>query len=198
MEFQEVLRRRKMVRSFEDRPLPPGTVERIVSDGLRAPSAGFTQGWAFVVLEGPDETERYWSASFADTSAREGFRWPGLLRAPVLIVALAHEQAYADRYAEPDKSPGSGELTDWPAPWWYIDTAFAAMVMLLTVVDLGLGALFFGVSRPEAVKASLGIPDDYTLVGVIAVGHPAPDDRLSASVKRGHRPLGEVLHRGAW
>ena len=53
MEFQDVVRKRKMVRSFEDRPIPPDVLDRILANALHAPSAGFSQGWAFVVLEGP-------------------------------------------------------------------------------------------------------------------------------------------------
>src|SRR5438874_4019209 len=102
MEFQEVLRRRRMVRNFDDRPVDPEVVERILANGLRAPSAGFSQGWAFLVLEGREEAERFWQASF-DPAQREEFRWPGLFRAPLLVVALSHKQAYLDRYAEPDK-----------------------------------------------------------------------------------------------
>ena len=56
MEFQEVVRRRRMVRSFEPRPISPDVVDRILENALHAPSAGYTQGWAFLVLEGRDDT----------------------------------------------------------------------------------------------------------------------------------------------
>src|SRR5207244_4639609 len=103
LEFQDVVRGRRMVRSFEDRPLPRDVVERILANAQRAPSAGFSQGWAFVVLEGREQTARFWSATFADDAARAAFRWQGLFRAPLVVVPLAHKQAYLDRYAEPDK-----------------------------------------------------------------------------------------------
>src|SRR5438552_16425254 len=103
MEFQDVVRKRKMVRSFEDRPIPHESVERILANARRAPSAGFSQGWAFLVLDGRDETERFWRATFPDDEARAAFRWQGLFAAPLIVVALSHKQAYLDRYAEPDK-----------------------------------------------------------------------------------------------
>ena len=44
MEFQDVVRRRRMVRSYHrDRPVPPDVIDRIVRNGLRAPSAGWTR-----------------------------------------------------------------------------------------------------------------------------------------------------------
>ena len=58
MEFAEVVRRRRMVRSYDpDRPVPAEVVERLLGHAVRAPSAGFSQGWAFLVLEAGDDRE---------------------------------------------------------------------------------------------------------------------------------------------
>ena len=198
MEFQDVVRRRRMVRSYEDRPLPPGVLDRMLANAVRAPSAGFTQGWAFLVLEGPEETGRFWDATLPGPD-RDGFAWPGLLRAPAIVVALSHPQAYLDRYAEADKGWGSAGEDRWPVPYWHVDTGFAALLMLLTAVDAELGALFFGIfpERLEAFRQAFGVPPAYVPVGAVAVGHPGPD-RPSGSLRRGRRPLTEVVHRGRW
>ncbi|HEX2699780.1 MAG TPA: nitroreductase family protein [Acidimicrobiales bacterium] len=198
MELSEVLRRRRMVRSFDDRPLAAGTVDRLLGAAIRAPSAGFTQGWAFVVLEGVD-TERFWRRTLPPPE-RAGFRWPGLLRAPVLVLPLSSRQAYLDRYAEADKTPAAlHDSAAWPVPYWDVDCAFATMVLLLAAVDEGLGALFFGIFRGEAeVLADLGVPPEFWPIGAVALGHPAGDDPPSASVARGRKPLDEVVHRGRW
>ena len=68
----------------------------------------------------------------------------------MVIVPLAHKQAYLDRYALPDKAhtPLSNEA-HWPVPYWDIDTGFGVMLILLTAVDLGLGALFFGIFQGQ-------------------------------------------------
>jgi nitroreductase len=63
MEFQDVVRRRRMVRRFTDEPVPPQAVDRMLRNAVRAPNAGFTQGWAFVVLDTPDGVARFWSAT---------------------------------------------------------------------------------------------------------------------------------------
>ncbi|HEX2274290.1 MAG TPA: nitroreductase family protein [Acidimicrobiales bacterium] len=193
MEFQDVVRRRRMVRNFDDRPIDADVVDRLLANAVRAPSAGFTQGWAFLVLEGPEQTGRFWEASSPPGQDGARRRWPGVLRAPLIVVCLVSERAYRDRYAEADKAH-----TDIGAvPWWYVDTGFAALLLLLTAVDAGLGALFFGVADPEGVRAGFGVPADHMPVGAVAIGHPLPHEP-SASLARGRRPLDEVVHRGRW
>jgi nitroreductase len=198
MEFQDVVDRRRMVRNFEpDRPVPADVLERILTNALHAPSAGFSQGWAFLVLEGREETERFWSVTWDDDAKRRAFRWQGLFEAPVLIVPLSHKQAYLDRYAEPDKGVTDKRESFWPVPYWDIDTGMASLLMLLTAVDAGLGALFFGVF-PEhfsAFREQFAVPEEYTPIGAIALGYRAPDEP-SPSLRRGRRPLGDVVHRG--
>jgi nitroreductase len=189
-----------MVRAFEDRPVPSGLVDRILANALRAPSAGFTQGVHFVVLEGRSQTELFWRYT-AEESWRREPNWPALPTAPVVIVPLAHRQAYLARYAEPDKWPGPSGATveaGWVVPYWLVDAAFATMVMLLTATDEGLGALFFRVHHGEAeLLHALQVPDGYQPIGAVALGWPAPD-RPSPSLARGRRPPDEVIHRGGW
>jgi nitroreductase len=196
MDFQDVIRRRRMMRNFEDRPLPPGVLDRVLDNARRGPSAGFSQGFEFVVFEGPEETDRFWQA----VSPERGFErvgWPGVYRAPVVIVPLAHKQAYLDRYAEPDKGWADRAESRWPVPYWYIDSGFAALLMLLTAVDAGLGALFFGITDAAAFRAAFAVPAAYDPIGAIALGYAAPD-RPSASLKRGRRTRDSIVHRGGW
>lgn len=196
MEFAAVVRRRKMVRTFLDRPVDTDVLMRILERGQRAPSAGYTQGFEFLVLEGPDETGRFWEANTGDEPMLEGVR-----RAPVLIVPLASKKAYLDRYAEDDKGWADRDESRWPMPFWYIDAAFASMLMLLSAVDEGLGALFFGLFPPtlDAFRAEFGIPDEWDPIGAIALGHPAPVDPVRSSARtRPRKPLDEIVHRGRW
>jgi nitroreductase len=192
MEFQAVVRRRKMVRSFTTEPVDPAVLALILENATHAPSAGFSQGWAFLVLDQPDDLARFWEVNWPD---RERAARSGLFNAPVVIVPIAHRQAYLDRYAEPDKGWTDRDERRWPIPFWTVDTAFAAMTMLLTVVDQGLGALFFGFPDVDRFRAAFGIPDGYQPIGAIALGHPA-EDRPSPSLKRGRRSLDDVVHYG--
>ena len=187
-----------MVRNYDpDRPVPVEVRERLLANARRAPSAGFTQGWAFLVLETPEERTRFWGAT---AEAREPDPWSrDMQRAPLLVVALSHRQAYLDRYAEPDKGWTDKDEAEWPVPYWHIDAGFAALLMLLTAVDADLGACFFGlpVERIADFRAAFGVPQEYMPIGVVSVGYPAPD-RRSPSLRRGHRPLEHVVHRGRW
>jgi nitroreductase len=193
MDFEAVVRRRRMVRNFEVRPLPVEVVERLVANAQRGPSAGFTQGFELLVLSGAAETARYWDVSLP-VEERAGFRWPGLLRAPLLMVFFAHRQAYLDRYSEPDKR---GATSDWTVPYWHVDTAFAAMLSLLTAVDAGLGAAFFRTFRPHAVRTEFGVPAGFEPIGTVAAGYVAPD-QPSSSARRGRRSAADVVHWGDW
>jgi nitroreductase len=185
-----------MVRSYEDRPIDPAIVERILEHALHAPSAGFSQGWGFLVLTEPDDRRRFWDASFPEVP--DDFTWTGLFVAPLVIVPFSHKDAYLDRYAEADKR-GTRDEGWWPAPYWDIDTGMASLLMLLTATDEGLGALFFSVlkERHQPVRDAFGVPEGFAPIGAITVGHPAPD-RPSASLRRGRRPVEQVVHRGRW
>ena len=198
MEFQDVVRRRRMVRNYQDRPLPAGALDRMLANATRAPSAGFTQGWSFLVLEGREQTERFWAATFAGRD-RERFRWPGLFRAPGVVVPFSNEAAYRRRYAQPDKASRPDAGDEWAVPYWHVDTGFATLLVLLTAVDAGLGAVFFAIPARSiaAVRQAFAVPEDYAPIGAVAVGHPAPDES-SQSLARGRRPLDEVVHRGRW
>ncbi len=112
---------------------------------------------------------------------------------------MSHKQAYLDRYAEPDKGWADGDEARWPVPHWDIDTGMASMLILLTAVDEGLGAAFFGIfgAHVDAFRAAFGVPGAFTPIGAIAVGHRAPDVP-SPSLQRGRRGMDEVVHRGRW
>ncbi|MDQ1746576.1 MAG: hypothetical protein QOD07_839 [Frankiaceae bacterium] len=201
MEFQEVVDRRRMVRNFTSAPVDAAVRDRILANALHAPSAGFSQGWAFLVLDTDDDRALFWrSTGAADPDQAEPNPWlDGLRRAPLLVVPLSHRDAYLDRYAEPDKGWTDRAEDRWPVPYWHIDTGMASLLMLLTVVDEGLGACFFGIP-PEyhaSFRAAFGVPDPYVPIGAVAIGHRAPD-RRSPSLARGRRGLADVVHRGRW
>ena len=77
--------------------------------------------------------------------------------------------------------------------------AVSSLLMLLTAVDLGLAAVFFGIpQREDVLLARLGVPEGYRPVGAVAIGWPDPADPPSPSLKRGRRPEADVVHRGHW
>lgn len=206
MELTAAIRGRRMVRSFTPQPVDPAVLDALLDLARRAPSAGHTQALDLVVLVGA-ETAAYWDVTLPPVppERRAGFRWPGLLAAPVLVLPVVHPGAYPARYAEPDKAAtglGDGEAA-WPVPYWWIDGGAAVEHLLLGAVDAGLGACLFGTFGHEpAVRAALGIPDDRRMLGAVALGHPsaeagAPDQR-GRSADRPRRPLDQIVHRSHW
>jgi nitroreductase len=200
LDLDAVLRRRRMVRSFLPDPVPDATLDRVLAAALRAPSAGNTQATELVVLRGPVETARYWDVTLP-AARRDGFVWPGLLTAPVLIVPFTSRQAYLDRYGEPDKArTGLESAARWLVPYWYVDAGFTAMLMQLVAIDEGLGTLFFGIfDHAAALCAVLDVPPAFEPIGTLAVGYADPSgDRPGRSAVRPRRGIDEIVHRGGW
>jgi nitroreductase len=188
-----------MTRAFEDRRVDPALIDALIGLARRAPAAGNTDGLDWVVLEGAD-TARFWDVTMAH-DRRDGFAFPGLLTAPVILVPVVGPGAYLARYGEPDKArSGLADAGRWPVPYWSMDGAMAVMILLLAAEDAGLGALWFGVFKEgERLAASLGIPDDRQALGALAVGWPAADPgRPGRSAARARRPVADTIHRGAW
>jgi nitroreductase len=196
MEFQDVIRRRRMVRSYDpDRPIPPEIVDRIVDNGLRAPSAGFSQGWGFLVLDNPADIALFRAAARPEVQPERWFA--ANVQAPLLIVPFANKDVYLDRYAQPEKGHTDRSEAWWPAPYWDIDTGFAALLMLLTAVDAGLGACFFGLpaDRVDKFREEFGVPAHFSPIGAISIGY---SDEPPRDLSGRRRPKAEVVHRGRW
>jgi nitroreductase len=197
MEFSEVVRKRHMVRRYDpERLVPAEVIHTALRNAIRAPSAGFSQGWDFVVLTKPEERQAYWSAT-TDPEDDPDSWLVGMQSAPALILCLSDEGTYLRRYAEPDKGWTDMDEARWPAPYWDIDTGMAALMILLTAVDEGLGGCFFG-APPEThddILETFDIPHDRNLLGVVSLGYPLPHAK-SSSLERGLRGLDQVAHYG--
>ncbi|GAA3829966.1 nitroreductase family protein [Nocardioides panacisoli] len=205
MEFAEVVRRRRMVRAYTEEPVDRAVVERALANATHAPSAGFSQGWAFVVLDDPDSVRAFWAAQ--SDAVDHPDRWlAGMMKAPVVIVPCSIRAAYVDRYAEPDKASSAWagrDGTGWSMPYWHLDAAMASLLILQTATDAGLGACFFGLvpGRIEAVRRTLGLPDGDDApepIGAITIGHPAAPGTGAAGspMRRRRTPWQQVAHRG--
>jgi nitroreductase len=180
-----------MVRNFAAEAVDHDVLAGILEAGLAAPSAGNAQGLDLLVI---DEPSRYWAITLPDAS---GFRWQGLLAAPLLVIPVVSPAAYAERYSEPDKeATGLGDVGAWRVPYWWVDGGMAVEGMLLAAVAAGLGACFFGLFEHErAVLDAFGVPDDRRALGTLALGHPLPDEpgHSASRAKRSDR-----VHRGRW
>lgn len=195
MEFTELLKRRRMVHHFDPRPLPPEVLDGILEAALHAPSAGFSQGLALIVLDDPDQIAWFWRTTHGEVPA-DG--------PPVLVIPIPDKRVYLERYSLPDKGgPNNPRAVEggWPVPhFWDTDVAMACMLMLLKAVDAGVGGWLFGMpeGQPELL-AKLGVPEGLRPTGVLGFGYRAPGERMEgSSVTIPRRSLGQVVHRGRW
>ncbi len=196
MDFAEVIRRRRMVRNYTTDDVDPAAVDRIVEAGRRAPSAGFSQGMYFVVVTEPGRRAEVARLAGEEHYVGMGMD-PWISKAPVHIVVCTSEKVYRDRYSEPDKGSTPADDQEWPVPYWWVDAGAAMQNILLAAVDEGLAAGFLGSHNMPDLKTYLGIPDHVEPIGIVTNGHPAPDHK-SPSLKRGWKPLDEVVHRERW
>jgi nitroreductase len=196
MEFRQVLAKRRMVRNYTDEPVDQAALQRVAKAATRAPSAGFSQGQAVVVVTDPETRRQIAAAADEPAYVAQGFD-PWISRAPALLVLCVSEDAYHRRYQMPDKVGVDGAEIEWPVPFWWVDVGASLMAVLLAAVDEGLAAGFLGVQAFTDLRRLIGVPDEYLIVGVVTIGHPAPD-RRSSSLDLGRRAPSTVIHYDAW
>ena len=194
MELSELIRRRRMVHEFDPKPIAPDVLERVLESALHAPSAGFSQGLALVVLDDPDQLKWFW-----ETTGGSSFGSPP----PVIVLPIPDKRVYLERYSRPDKGGPDGPLAGeagWPVKFWDIDAAMACMLMLLKAVDEGIGGWFFGFTQGEKqLLEGLGVPEGLRPIGALAFGYKAPGDRKAgSSVTIPRRTMNDLVHRGRW
>lgn len=202
MEFEDVVRLRRSVRSYDDRPVPRDVLERVTNAAVvRAPSAGFSQGLRLVVVTDPGTRKAIAVAAAEEELAQQGRpRWKA--DAPVHIVVLVSEDDYHARYQQPDKLriTGGSEIA-WPAPYWYVDAGAAMMLLMLAAIDEGLASAVFGVTDQAALRRALELPDDLRFVAVVTVGYPgevAFPQKMTSAFRERRKPRDEVVHWERW
>ncbi len=197
MDFAEVVQRRRMVRNYTSERVEPDVLDRILDTGVRIPSAGFSQGVFLVAVTDAETRSEIARLCGEEEYVADGFD-PWISGAPVHILVCVSSAVYADRYAAADKGGPDSPLADadnWPVPYWWVDGGAAMQNLLLAAVDEGLAAGFLGSHKMPEIKTLLGIPDTVSPIGIVTIGHPAPD-RKSGSLKRGRRP--DTIHRERW
>ncbi len=167
MDFETVVKRRRMCREYLDRDVFQEKVDRILDMASRYPSAGHTEPQEFVVVRDP--------------RLKEDLAWAALdqrfvAQAPLVIVVVSDIRRSARRYGERGVHF-----------FRIIDGAFVAMLILLAVVDEGLGACFVGSFYDQEVQEVLGLPQDVRPIGIIPTGYCAEEDRGSSHAGLGHR-----------
>jgi nitroreductase len=170
MDFETVVKRRRMCREFLDRDVPQEKIDRILDLASRYPSAGHTEPQEFIVVH-----NRRMKEDLAHAALDQMF----VAQAPLVIVVISDVRRSARRYGERGVRFFS-----------IIDGAFVAMLILLAVVEEGLGACFVGSFYDEQVQEVLGLPQEVRPIGIIPVGYCAEGPR-----KFRRRSREQIVHR---
>jgi nitroreductase len=169
MQTWEAITSRRNVRAFDDRPIPPADLDRILEAGRRSPSSQNWQPWDFILV-----TDRAQLRELAGV-------WRGAAHvagsaATIVVIGPAADNEF-----------GRAQF----------DLGQATMSMLLAAADLGVGTCHAGVSDLDLARELLGFPADRPWAFLISLGYPA-DRPLTPVRNPRRRPLGEVVHRGRW
>jgi len=160
MQTQEAIKQRRSVRSFQDKPISRGLIEKIVDAGRLAPTARNIQPWEFIAVTQKEILKKL--GQIADTGSF-------ISQCSACIVVCSEDTKY---YLE--------------------DGCAATENILIAATDLGLASCWVaGDKKPyaEKVKELLGIPKEFKLVSLIALGYAdLPKETPSK------RTLKEVLH----
>jgi nitroreductase len=170
MDFESVIKRRRMCREFLDRDVPQEKIDRILDLASRYPSAGHTEPQEFIVVR--DQRVKH-------ELARGALDQMFVAQAPLVIVVISDVRRSARRYGERGVRFFS-----------IIDGAFVAMLILLAVVDEGLGACFVGSFYDEEVQEVLSLPQEVRPIGIIPIGYCAEGPR-----KFRRRSREQIVHR---
>ena len=196
MEFRDVVMRRRAVRRFEDGGVDPGVIEGIARIAQRTPSAGFSQGQRLVVITDP-EVRRRVARACGEEEYADLEMGPWISECAAQFVPCVSAEIYHRRYQEPDKVDDEGHEIAWPVPYWFVDVGATMMLIMLAAVDAGLASGFAGAFDPAALRAELGIPEEFVPIGVMPVGRPLPDVR-SPSLRRGWISFEEFARFERW
>jgi nitroreductase len=171
MDTWDAIRARRNVRQYDERPIDPADLDRILEAGWRSPSAGNRQSWDFVVV-----TDRPVLESL--THVWRGARHlAGAQAAIVLVLPEPPEERFVGIFA--------------------YDLGQATMAMMLAAADLGIGSAHASVGDQDLCRQILGVPGDRTCAYMLALGYPS-DRPLRPIQKPDRRPFDEVVHRGQW
>ena len=170
MDFETVVKRRRMCREFLERDVPQEKIDRILELASRYPSAGHTEPQEFIMVH-----DRRMKEDLAHAALDQMF----VAQAPLVIVVVSDVRRSARRYGERGVRFFS-----------IIDGAFVAMLILLAVVEEGLGACFVGSFYDEEVQELLSLPQEVRPIGIIPIGYCAEGPR-----KFRRRSREQIVHR---
>jgi nitroreductase len=157
MEFLEVIKSRRSIRSFKPDPIEEEKLHEILEAGRSAPSAQNKQCWRFIVI---NDKELIKKVAFHSIIGSVNFF---LKDAPLIIIACA----------DPKRSVNLNKQE-----YYLVDTAIAFHQMMLTAWSYGIGSCWLAAFDEKSIRKLLEIPEDIRIVGISPFGYPAEKANL--------------------
>lgn len=168
MEFYEVIKTRRSIRSYKDTPIPEETLKRVIDAARIAPSGHNRQSWKFYVVNTEEKKTKI-------AEACAGRMW--ITEAPTVIVAVGWKFPY-------NRGGYIGEMT------FTMDVSIAFTQLILAARAEGLGTCWIGDFSNYKVKEALGLPEDEYVVALTPIGYP---DKGVFTEKTTRKSLEEVM-----
>jgi nitroreductase len=155
MDFDEVVKRRKMIREYDSNKqrILDKIITKLIKNAHRSPSAGHTQVQEFIIIKDASTKKKLRKAAVNQEYVET---------APLLIVVCSNTSRSVGRYGIRGREFYST-----------IDGAFASMLILLSAVNEGISACFVGAFEDSKVSEILELPKDVRPIGIICIGYPA-------------------------
>jgi len=184
MELSELLRRRRICRSFRSEPVDQTLIDDLCELALCSPTAGNSAGVRMTTVA-TDQVPAYLNVATDDSWRASSPRFAGLSRAGAVVIVTSRPQDYFERYAQPDKaSSGLADPDAWVVPYWHTDAAMATMALLLLLEERGLGATLWGNFRHDADVLAWAGARDEVLFATVLIGARDGGDHPSGSLAR--------------
>ncbi len=180
MEFTDVIKSRKSVRTYSDKQIEDEKIDYVLDCARLAPSYANRQCWRFIVVKDKDQIEKISKASIVN-------RW--LKKAPMIIIACA----------DPTSSGTENDMD-----YFLVDVAISLQHLVLAATNVGLGTCWIAAYDEKKIKIALEIPNRIRVVAITPVGYPA--DKKSFSEKmiktiagsKKRKSLDEIIHYERW
>jgi nitroreductase len=176
MEFEQVLRKRRMIREYDpDKQIPDKIIRKLLRNADRAPSAGHTQVQEFVIVKDPTTKKKLREVAVDQEYVEE---------ASTLIIVCSNTSRSEKCYGRRGREFYS-----------IIDGAFASMLILLTAVNERIGAGFVGAFEDDKVSEILKLPGYVKPIGIVTLGYR----KETEPVERFERiPIDDLIHYERW
>ncbi len=166
MKILEVIRNRRSVRKYKDKPIPEEALLRVLEAARLAPSGSNFQPWKFIIVKDKSLKEK-----LAQASAGQFF----MAEAPIIIVGCGFPDNCYARMGRYMKS-------------WSVDVTIALEHLILQAQEEGLGTCWIGSFEEEEVKAILNIPENVKVLALTPLGYP---DEIPRFLRR--KSLDEII-----